>query len=325
MSRRSLHLPVLYLSFLNESACEATINLACELSSDDRPFKRRKIDADQDFGWAAVLEFHIDCQFLDLSNSICFESDKIIGFGIPIEARLKFDEPIFTVLTSDNELPLFAFVCNDSGVGELRQICRIDSVVRRHPSFSQCLRNSITVSFRKYKDQIARASLEIRIDARFDKHLALAEKLSIRDRLEVLNYAFGRKHDSIHAEDFYAQIGRLPKDYVAGQEKAFQHPDLRCQLFPFQARAVAWMLRREGSNFPAIRQSSLSESQLTRSSGQALSPLWDTVSDLKNRTMYLNRHQGFLSTDREWVSTTFPQSDIYGGVLAEVFRPVVIS
>jgi len=192
------------------------------------------------------------------------------------------------------------------------------SLPNKHVSINECIRCSTTVSFFSFDgQQVFGAKLTLCLDVRFDHHLAGAEKLSFKDRIKIINIAFQPTRDEVSADRFYGDIGRLSKDFLGGQEKKLQHPELSCQLFPFQSRAVAWMLNRENRDYLEMLDIRSADVQ---SNDTHLPPLWDIADDLNNRTIYLNCHQGYISTDANWVRTVFSQPTIRGGILAEVSR-----
>jgi E3 ubiquitin-protein ligase SHPRH len=157
-----------------------------------------------------------------------------------------------------------------------------------------------------------KARVSARWEIRFDQTLEHVFRLSLNDRLRLVDYIFPKPSKAITADDFYAHIGTIPKDFIDDPNKdhPLQHPDVACQLYPFQKRAVCWMLQREG--VIQARPSRASDMQAQ------LSPMCEVVKDLDGNDLYMSRHQGILSTDESWFKTNFPIQFIRGGILAEV-------
>jgi E3 ubiquitin-protein ligase SHPRH len=154
------------------------------------------------------------------------------------------------------------------------------------------------------------------IETRFDNNVIRASKLSLKERLSLINSAFQRPRQPVTAEQFYANVGALPKnDGNRELEETLQHPSLSCRLFPFQKRALTWMLQRE-RHAPNLRATATS-SQTNHLPQNDLPPLWERVTDLNDRNVYINRHLGFLTLDKEWVCNSFTPRPILGGILAE--------
>jgi hypothetical protein len=161
---------------------------------------------------------------------------------------------------------------------------------------------------------VEQAVVCITIETRFDSNVLRVSKLSLKERLLIIDSAFEKPRHQVDADQFYSNVGTLPKvDRTAEQERELQHPSLSCRLFPFQKRAVAWMLERERvQHFQAASRSH-------QRNQDELPPLWETTTDLNNQTLYLNRHQGFSTLNKDWVLESFKRLPTLGGILAEVF------
>lgn len=309
MSRRRIRLCSLHRSFFDEEACKTMLESRKIDLDDGRPWKRRKLDPDDD-GWAALIEFNVECHFLE-ESSASSSSAAIELDTSPLEVSITFDDPILTVSNPITDESLFAFVCQEAEVQYIEKIMWFQRLVHKDPSISRCIRLSSSVYMRQRHQTIQGSTVSFRVDVRFDKNLLQVAKLSPKDRVAILDYAFDKPYTEVNADHFYGNIGKLPKNYVHSEnEKSLQHPSITCRLFPFQKRAVAWMLRREGVPLQVNSDTMIDESELP--------PLWETARDIDGRVLYLNRHQGFSTLDHTWISDTFKEQTILGGILAEV-------
>jgi hypothetical protein len=318
MSRRRLHLPISQLSFLNVPACTSLFESAC--FDCGRPLKRRRISQDQNDGWASILVFHVNCPFQECVPPRPAQQNSDTHTDVSVEAKFTFNDPLLSVFGLHNTTPLFTFVCRESEGLEIETIAWLEALAQKHISMTPCMRLPAVVSFRRSKGEIVGAELTMSLDVRFDLHLAHCEKFSFKDRIKVLNHALQFIRDEVSADRFYTHIGRLSKDFLGDQEKKLQHPDLACQLFPFQSRAVAWMLNREGEDIVGLLNVRLPDAENNGVRDDPLPPLWTAVEDLTNQTIYVNPYQGYISTNAEWVKKTFAPSAMRGGILAEVSR-----
>ena len=309
MSRRRICLCSSQMSFFDAEACRAAERLPPINDDDGRPWKRRKLDPEEQ-GWSGVIEFEIQCQFADESSTSL--SSNPLYLDIPlIDPSISFDDPIMTVTDPFTDLSLFAFVCQDGEASSIEKIMWFQKLVSKDPSISQCIRLLSSLSIRKRYETIERATVSVRVEIRFDQTLEQVAKLSFKDRIAILDYAFEKTSTEVNADYFYTNIGRLPKDYVQSEEeKSIQHPSMTCRLFPFQKRAVAWMLQREGINLRKSVHGRVDENELP--------PLWEIVNDLDSRPLYLNRYQAFSTVNQTWISESFKPQTIRGGILAEV-------
>jgi hypothetical protein len=318
MSRQTLLLSAAQRSFLDEPACRRLAVNKAERSPAGRPSKRRKIMSEAE-GWAAVVEFTIQCQFVEDNSAP--STSAAVGNDTSIEGvDFEFDNPVISITHPDTELPLFAFVCREEETEVMDKIVWYQTVAHRDPSISSCLRYSTSTTIRQRLGVLERAIVYITIETRFDSNVARLSKLSLKERLSIIDFAFEQPRRQVDADHFYSNVGMLPKiDRTREQEEALQHPSLSCQLFPFQKRAVAWMLERERvRNFPK----SAGCHQLNP---DELPPIWETTTDLNNQTLYLNRHQGFSTLNKDWVLESFKRPPTLGGILAEVLHLLVTS
>jgi hypothetical protein len=235
-------------------------------------------------------------------------------------AAFEFEDPVLSVLHPDSEQTLFAFVvCREDETTIINNVLWLQWLAGKSPSVQQCLQISTSVSFRWSNGSVVSAVVSVVVKVRFDQNLSKVAKLSPKDRLAVIDFTFDKTLSEVTADQFYTKIGRLPSDYVKGVDDALlQHPTITCRLFPFQKRAVAWMLQREGKSVEGIRATVAPETQPSDTDRDELPPLWETITDLDNRVTYLNRHQGLLSLDKQWVQGSFGGQKIPGGILAEV-------
>lgn len=318
MSRHTLLLSAAQRSFLDELACRRLAVDKPEDSPADRPSKRRKIMSEAE-GWAAVVEFTIQCQFVEDNSPP--STSTAVGNDTSIEGvTFEFEDPVISITHPDTEPPLFAFVCGAEEAEVVDKIIWYQTVAHKDPSISSCLRYSTSMTIRQRLGVLEQAIVIMTIETRFDGNVARVSKLSLKERLSIIDSAFEQPRRQVDADQFYSNVGTLPNiDRTREQEETLQHPSLSCRLFPFQKRAVAWMLEREHvQNF----LKSAGSYQLNQ---DELPPLWETTTDLNNQTLYLNRHQGFSTLNKDWVLESFKQPLILGGILAEVFHLRVTS
>lgn len=313
MSRRCLQLDFKQKSFVDEDTCKSLIKSSINNECQERPPKRRRTDIDS-AGWIALHELTLDCHLIDSAE---VDSASFLSTG-PVDVDVVFDDPIITVVHSQNLRSLVAYICNDNDTPVLDEISWIQNKVNNDASISQCLRYHTSLSFLLLNGTITRIQVHFRLDARFDHNLQRAPKFRFKDRLRLLDYTFGSFDDEVNADKFYAKIGSLPKDSINHIEKTIQHPALNCKLFPFQARAVSWMLQREERPFVISKflEASCSEREKDIIN---MPPLWASIKDLDDQNVYVNRHQAYATSNVQWLKDSFPQQSIRGGILAEVF------
>jgi len=307
MSVQRIRLSPTQQSFIDEDACRAAIDSSIpEYHEENRPQKRRKLDPD-DPGWFLVLEYEFDCPFLDPASAGSRTATPLIPTS-DVEASIAFNDPVMTVSHPGTDRSLFAFVCQEeSEVTSLEKIVWLQTLASKDSPITPSIRCSNTASIREFEGLIESATVICRIEIRFDQHVSPVTKGSLKDRLAILDDAFGRPSLTVNADRFYANIGKLPTDYIlAGIEHEIQHGSISCRLFPFQKRTVAWMLQREGLAMYHRSDHVVDEDDLA--------PLWERVCDLNNRVLYINRHQGLSAHDNAHVK----RQVIHGGILAEV-------
>ena len=297
------------MSFFDAQACSAIKFPPPGNNDDGRPWKRRKLDPERQ-GWSGVIEFIIQCQFVNETSTHSSSNPLYLDIQ-PVDASVSFDDPVMTITDPLKDQSLFAFVCREVEVASMKKIKWFQKLVSKDPSISQCIRLLSSLSMRTRHETIERATVSLRVEIRFDQTLARVAKLSLKDRIAILDYAFEKPSTEVNADHFYTSVGRLPKDYIqCEEEKSFQHPSITCRLFPFQKRAVAWMLQREGVYVQKSFGSVVDKGDLP--------PLWETVNDLDNQPIYLNRHQAFTTVNKTWIPEAFKPQTILGGILAEV-------
>ncbi|KGO76798.1 Helicase, C-terminal [Penicillium italicum] len=108
--------------------------------------------------------------------------------------------------------------------------------------------------------------------------------------------------------DFYKNV-HVPK--VTESSTNIKCPDLKCKLFPFQRRAVRWLLQREGRevgpNGEIMPMEELSKSDLPAS--------FNSTKDADGRTYYFSHLFMILTTNLfEWYDAA---DNLKGGILAE--------
>jgi hypothetical protein len=270
------------------------------------------VDPEAD-GWAAILEFVIECPFQE--GCTTYPTLTVVNSEASfVGAAIKFNDPVMTVSNPRTEQDLFGFVCGEEITEVLEKVMWYDKLARKDRSISRCLRCQTSISIQQNAEGVENAVVSVLVEVQFDHNLAQVTKLTPKDRLAVLDYALEKQYSEVSPNQFYSDLGRLPKNYIgAEKENELQHPSISCSLFPFQKRAVAWMLERERRP-PAIPEAN----HIDTAQHRDLPALWETLTDLKHRIFYINRHQGYLTLDKTWVSKYFQTEKTYGGLLAEV-------
>jgi hypothetical protein len=314
MSRWRVSLAAAQLSFLNKTACQTIEQDTDAKCWDERPSKRRKVDPEAD-GWAAILEFVIDCPFQE--GCTTYPTSTVVNSEASfVGAAIEFNDPVMTVSNPRTEQDLFGFVCDEEITKVLEKVMWYNKLARKDRSISRCLRCQTAILIQQTADGVEGAVVSVLVEVQFDHNLAQVTKLTPKDRLAVLDHALEKQYSEVSPDKFYSDLGRLPKDYISAEkEKELQHPSISCSLFPFQKRAVAWMLERERRS-PAILEANHIDTAEPQQ--RDLPALWETLTDLKHRVFYINRHQGYLTLDKTWVSKYFTTEKTYGGLLAEV-------
>ena len=151
-------------------------------------------------------------------------------------------------------------------------------------------------------------SLEAHIYWRLD--LAVTRVMSIQSKIEsrllLLEKFFPRQEEQSDVEwstrDFYNSVHIPPLNLKVASE--IQSPDVMCTLYPFQKRAVNWLLHREGVYFQ--------NGSLVPTEEIAHTPSFTATQDLDGRWLYISHFLGILTDNLERA-----QSSIHGGILAE--------
>lgn len=310
MSRRRIYLCALQKSFLDEESCLGVANAVSSDIQDERPQKRRRVASGGD-GWGAILEIDIECAFVEGSSPSSSPATSCLDTP-PIAVVMKLENTVMTVLNPSTCQPLFAFVCQDFEAATVEKIMWFQRLSAKDCSIARCVRMSTSLSIRHNQHRLESSTICFRLEIRFDHNVSQVARLSVKDRIGILDYAFGKASTKATADHFYSNLGQLSKEYIYGEnEDSLQHPLISCRLFPFQKRAVAWMLYREGKS-PGRRPGAYSDQN-------NLPSLWERLTDLNQKPLYINRHQGFSTLDQSWVLDTFARQTILGGILAEVY------
>jgi hypothetical protein len=239
MSRRRVSLLTSQLSFLDQNACKTIRQSVKTEPTDTRPSKRRKVGPGAD-DWAAILEFVIDCPFQD-GTAIC--STSAITEPSFVGAAIEFNDPVMSVSDPRTGRALFGFVCDEESSEILEKVLWFDKLASKDPSISRCLRCQTSVSIQQAGEDFIGAVVSVLVEVQFNYNLVNVTKLTPKERIAVLDYAFEKPFNEVSPDQFYSDLGRLPRDYIdAEREKELQHPSISCTLFPFQKRAVAWRI-----------------------------------------------------------------------------------
>lgn len=108
--------------------------------------------------------------------------------------------------------------------------------------------------------------------------------------------------------DFYDSV------FVPDKQDSAESPrmdQLRCELYPFQARALRWLLEREGVAYNGTRM-------VTADTGDISSPLphgFVRTIDGDGRDCFISHFLGVMSTERHLVQRSY--AELKGGILAE--------
>lgn len=154
------------------------------------------------------------------------------------------------------------------------------------------LRDPIMYVFGKYALQEA-----------FDPPLGLSTKRLLREKLLGSSQTWSprRFYESVHVP---SKTERTSADIKC--------PDLVCELFPFQRRAVRWLLQREGMEL----QSDGSPAPISRSSTSGLPAGFQQMKDADGRICYFSHLFMIITTDLSaWGDDA--ADHIKGGILAE--------
>jgi E3 ubiquitin-protein ligase SHPRH len=108
--------------------------------------------------------------------------------------------------------------------------------------------------------------------------------------------------------DFYDNV-HVPEKNLASSADITNHL-MTCRLYPFQRRAVHWLLDREG-----VQLKSDSHAQPRQRDTQAAPPFFRKAHDATGREIYVSQLLGCVSSSLADLQDTYP--DISGGILAE--------
>lgn len=308
MSRRNVRFLAFQQSFFDKSLCKTLFNTQSVHEGSERPSKRQRITPDPS-DWVPILEVAFDCELVNPPFT------DTTSFNIPeqsemLEVTAEFDEFVFSVYECRQQKPLLAYVVPES---ERDLLTHLHWAQKLEAKNGHCMRSDTTLSLLALGSALTSAQLKFRLEIRFDYHLLHSPKLLLRDRITVFDRFLEFSSSEVNAEQFYSNISGPLKNSLPQNPECVQHPSLTCKLFPFQARAVAWMLQREKVELNSAL--GLSNVNCAKST---LPPLWCSMKDLDDQVIYLNRHQGYMTRSLEWIWKEFPEPEINGGILAEV-------
>jgi E3 ubiquitin-protein ligase SHPRH len=127
---------------------------------------------------------------------------------------------------------------------------------------------------------------------------------------DCLPHLFERNQLWWSPQIFYNNVHAPPADTQVAAE--IQSEDLHCTLYPFQRRAVNWLLQREGVEF---RDGRLVVKPKVESLGGPLPPSFQAVNTTANGKIYASAIHGTVIQD-EWALMDY-QPNLSGGILAE--------
>lgn len=109
--------------------------------------------------------------------------------------------------------------------------------------------------------------------------------------------------------DFYDSVHVPSKDDTAAN--ALQVDRLTCQLYPFQKRAIQWLLRREGQT---VDRGHIKPCEIASPNGDLPHGFFRTT-DANGRTCFVSHWLGIVTTDEGLLTSA--ESQLRGGILAE--------
>lgn len=125
--------------------------------------------------------------------------------------------------------------------------------------------------------------------------------------------------DPISPRDFYLSV-HVPDKATERVPDLVQCKAVRCSLFPFQRRAVQWMLRREGmqlTNEDPPRLVPFADPHHHHSHPFELPPTFFKQPDKSGKTCYVSHIQGIVSSDLQGILDRSLAVDRNTGILAE--------
>jgi len=118
-------------------------------------------------------------------------------------------------------------------------------------------------------------------------------------------------------QDFYEAAFVPDKDAFDPEVGALQVPQLEARLYPFQRRAVQWLLQREGVEWCRGRGDDMSSLHPYTAPTPELPFTFERVTDADGGAFYLSRVFGAATRDLSAFRSIQASQDIRGGILAE--------
>ncbi|KAH6840888.1 SNF2 family N-terminal domain-containing protein [Chaetomium sp. MPI-CAGE-AT-0009] len=206
----------------------------------------------------------------------------------------------------------------------LRTALHVAEVHAANPGEDSCLWAGLDISVRQAGDSIQlRLSTEVRWNERLTIWGSERSKSNSQQTLrdEVLNtwypdlHKASRKPQSWSPQDFYEAACVPSKDELDEEVSAMEITGLEAVLYPFQRRAVQWLLRREGVHWHRDDPSKQTGIQpYVSPTSPALPISFAQAKDADGSTIYISALLGAATRD---TSLFRPFQDLRGGILAE--------
>lgn len=118
-------------------------------------------------------------------------------------------------------------------------------------------------------------------------------------------------------QDFYEAAFVPDKDAFDSEVGALQVPQLEAKLYPFQRRAVQWLLQREGVEWRCGRGGEVPGLHPYTARTPELPFTFERITDADGGTFYLSQVFGVATRDLSAFRSIQASQDIRGGILAE--------
>ncbi|KAI9704287.1 MAG: hypothetical protein M1836_007148 [Candelina mexicana] len=295
----------------------------------ERPRKRRKLGADliteqrtlneQDEDFVTLFRAELDLIYAgekeDWSNILSTGAPQAIK-PIPVIVRLGDDLTDsgcqLLVSATDGTLLIdspLSLGTTDSELQNLWRIIQLDAGAKRRKPSNHPVTASITYLLLPSSSKLGQFSLQAKVLWRVARTITPYKKLDAQDEV-LLAAAFPENKADVSTrwspKDFYEAVHVPDKHQEVGS--IILTGKLECQLYPFQKRAVKWLLRREGVELVDDSVHPLGHQD------NRLLPFFQRAIDLDGRECFVSHLLGVIVTDP---SLAIQSSDVRGGILAE--------
>ncbi|KAF7856914.1 hypothetical protein EAF04_009675 [Stromatinia cepivora] len=301
-------------------------------ASEEPPQKRQKLitrselqssndHVSRDYIVVKQSSWEIRCLRSKLSSDSTTLSKQKIHFNCLWDRQNEKSGPSHIIIEDDNGNPLLTIPLSleNTSTSILNPfndvlIClMVDRDSKKHVRQSSKLWTEAGISLHK-RDGSDYIQMHFTIKWEVATHPELIQLKKTDALLKVLNTYFPDPNrtnlDSLSAQDFYQSAHSSdPDDEIPA---SIETPRLESTLYPFQKRAVQWLLRREGSEWSRAT-GSVREAQF-EVAGQ-LPVSFIAATDLKGRPFYISHLFGIVTFD---LAPFFAmEREIKGGILAE--------